>query len=311
MAYYPQVHRLLLILLLGACGSEDGGGGAQAGEPCNLTAPCGSGLTCDFTAPVEPTCVDEDSDEDGDGIPAKQDFCQHQPGGAFDEDGDYIGDDCDRCPIAPPPASPDADGDEVDSPCDPDPGQPGDKIVLFEGFNAGALPAGWTSTGAVTVQGGVAKLTATGATDASIIVGLPALSTKNAMLSSWRVDATDPSASENAALIQALDRRPAGITAISCGASRIGTSDRVLLDTGIGGAQEPVDELFDQASLYRAAIKLEGITAQCALIGDQDTGAVQAATAGDSPSEAALLARGATIQFRYLLVVQPSSGPQR
>lgn len=303
-----MVHRLFLILLLGACSSD--GGESGAGQPCSLTAPCGNGLTCDFSDPVEPTCVDEDSDEDGDGIPAKQDFCQHQPGGAFDEDGDFIGDDCDRCPIAPPPAAPDADGDEVDSPCDPDPAQTGDRIILFEGFNAGALPAGWTPTGTVTIQGGVAKLVGAAASDASIIVGLPSLSTKNALLTSWRVDATDTSASENAVLLQALDRRPAGVTAISCGASRLGSSERIFLDTGISGAQEPVDALFDQASLYRAAIKLEGITAQCALIGDQDTGAVQANTAGDSPSEAALLARGATIQFRYLLVVQQGPRPQ-
>lgn len=292
--------RLLLIALVaGGCSSDGGGGGT-----CSYVEACTGGQVCDFTAPEGPVCVDPDDDSDGDGIPAIHDYCQHQVGGASDEDLDYVGDACDRCPIAAPPATPDADGDEVDSPCDPEPTQPGEVIALFEGFNDGALPSGWTSTGEVTVEGGVAKLVATGATPATITTPLPSLSSNTALLASWRADATDPQASESGASVFGLDRRPAGVTMIACGASRTGTTDRVLLDTGIGGAQDNVDQLFDPAALYRAALKLEGATAQCALIGDHDTGAVQAATNGEAMTEAGLAAKGATIGFSYLLVVQ-------
>ena len=80
-----------------------------------------------------------------DGLPNGKDFCQHAMGGAFDEDKDGFGDDCDRCPIAAPRATPDTDGDMVDAPCDPAPTEPGDEILFFDGFGNG-ISAEWKPT---------------------------------------------------------------------------------------------------------------------------------------------------------------------
>jgi hypothetical protein len=62
--------------------------------------------------------------------------------------------------------------------------------------------------------------------------------------------------------------------------------------------------LFDPASLYRAALKIDAAQAQCAVIGDHDTGAAQQMTTGENMTEAGLAAKGATIRFGYLLAVQ-------
>jgi hypothetical protein len=287
-----------IALLLGGC---TGGG---SGGPCSYTEGCGDGEVCDFTAVEGARCVGADGDEDGDGLPNSKDFCQHEMGGAFDEDLDYIGDDCDRCPIAPPAATPDADGDEVDSPCDPDSTQPGDRIVVFDGFNGGALPMNWKATAGWTFQGGEARVTPATPTDvATLTAPLSLVSTKVAILAKYRVDRVETGATESAASVIGVDRRPAGATTITCGGSRVGT-DRLVLDTGISGAIDNMDALFDSANEYRVALKLEGAAAQCALISGNETGAAQAASNGEAMSEAGLSARGATIRFSYLLAVQ-------
>lgn len=292
----------LIALLLSGCGANVGG-------PCSATDPCDDGQVCDFTAEAGPECVDADGDGDKDGLPNSKDFCQHQAGGAYDEDLDGIGDDCDRCPIAPPPAAPDPDGDEVDSPCDPDTSQPGDRIVVFDGFNGGALPANWKSMGTWTFQGGEAKLVPAQPNDvATLTAPLALVSTKIAILAKYRVDSVTPGATESSAAVIGVDRRPAGVTTISCGGSRIGT-DRLALDTGVSGAIDNMDSLFDPANEYRVALKLEGPSAQCALIAARETGAAQANTNGEAMSEAGLSARGATVRFNYLLAVQRGPMP--
>ncbi len=293
----------MVALLLGGCG----GGGS--GGPCSATDLCDDGAVCDFTAADGPTCVDADGDEDGDGLPNSKDFCQHQMGGAYDEDLDGYGDDCDRCPIAPPPATPDTDGDEVDSPCDPDPREPGDRIVVFDGFNGGALPASWKATPGWIVQGGEARITPATPTEvATLTAPLSLVSTKMAILAKYRVDSVMGGATESSASVIGVDRRPAGVTTITCGGSRVGT-DRLFLDTGVAGAQDTMEALFDPAGEYRVALKLDGATAQCALISTRDTGAAQAMTSGEAMSEAGLAARGATIRFSYLLAVQRGPMP--
>lgn len=294
--------KLLIALLFAGC--SDGAGG-----PCSSADPCGDGLVCDFTAEAGPTCVDADGDEDGDGLPNSKDFCQHLAGGGFDEDLDGYGDACDRCPIAPPPATPDADGDEVDSPCDPDTSQPGDRIVLFDGFNSGAVPTGWKATGAWTVQGGEAKITPATPTElATLTAPLELVSTKIAILAKYRIDRVEAGATESSAAVIGVDRRPAGVTIVSCGGSHIGT-DHLTLDTGVSGAIDNMDALFDPASEYRVALKLEGAVAQCALIAPRDTGAAQANYNGEAMSEAGVSARGATARFSYVLAVQRGAMP--
>src|ERR1700690_2834112 len=113
------MRRALLIAALVGC-SDPGDGGAALGETCDLKTKCASGGVCDYTL-AAPICIDANADTDGDGLINAIDHCPDGPGGMYDEDGDGIGDDCDKCPIAKPPAVPDPDGDDVDSPCDPDP----------------------------------------------------------------------------------------------------------------------------------------------------------------------------------------------
>ena len=280
------------------------GCGADLGGPCSLTEPCDDGV-CDLTNPEGGICVDAESDADGDGIPAKRDFCQHEMGGEYDEDLDGLGDICDACPVAAPPMSPDADRDEVDSPCDPDPSTAGEQIVLFDGFNSGAPPTGWKATAGWTFQGGEAIATpGTPTAVESLSAPLSLVSSHMAVLARYRVDRVDPAATENSAQVIAIDRRPAGITIVSCAGTRTGGMDRLVLDTGVMFASDVVNSLFDPAALYRAALKVDGAQAQCALIGDADTGAAQAMTNGENMTEAGLAAKGATIRFGYLLAVQ-------
>lgn len=280
------------------------GCGADLGGPCSATEPCDDGV-CDLTNPEGAICVDSDGDDDGDGIPNKRDFCQHQMGGEYDEDLDGIGDICDACPIAPPPEKPDADGDEVDSPCDPDPSTAGEQIVVFDGFNGGAAPANFTVTTGWEFRGGEAIATPGSPTATALLSAPLSLASSHlAVLTRYRVDAVDATATESAAQVVAIDRRPAGISIVSCAGSRVGGMDRLVLDTGVMFASDVVDSLFDPAALYRAVLKIDGAQAQCALIGDRDTGAAQANTNGENASEAGLAAKGATIRFGYLLAVQ-------
>jgi hypothetical protein len=65
-----------------------------------------------------------------------------------------------------------------------------------------------------------------------------------------------------------------------------------------------VGDLFNNASLYRIAQRVDNALAACAIGSDKGSGAVQGMTAGDLFTEAGLTARGANVRFQYLLVVQ-------
>ena len=287
-----------LILLLGC-------GGAETGGSCSIEdADCGSGAICDLSSGAPPKCIDNDGDLDDDGLTNGKDFCHNGPGGAFDEDGDGIGNECDRCPIAAPLPTADADTDMVDAPCDPDSSLDGDQIVLFEGFNAG-MPANWKAIGTWDFRGGEVIGTPPDAQMMASLTGpLPLTTTKMAVLGSYRVDRVDMTASSSYIGVTAIDRRPAGISAVSCGGQRAGGVDSLLLDTDTGAAPKPFANLFDTASRYRVAERLEGITAACSMIADNEQGAVQQNTGGNAPSEAGPFVKGATARFQYILVVQ-------
>jgi hypothetical protein len=222
----------------------------------------------------------------------------------FDEDADQVGDDCDRCPIAPPPATPDTDTDEVDAPCDPDSTTNGDRIVVFEGFNTG-MPATWKAVGAWEVRGGEVVGTPPDPTTlATLVAPLPLVTTKLAVLGSYRVDRVDAAASTSYIGVTAIDRRPAGIAAVSCGGHRTPTTESLLLDTDTGAAPTPLVDLFSTANRYRVAQRLENVSAACSMIADNEQGAVQQTTGGNAPSEAGVFVRGAVARFQYVLVVQ-------
>lgn len=287
----------LFTLVLGCAGAEVGG-------PCSrANSDCGDGAVCDLSSGNPPSCLSAGGDVDGDGLTNSMDFCHAAPGGAFDEDNDLVGNECDRCPIAAPPATPDADNDMVDAPCDPDSSVGGDSITLFEGFNTG-MPANWKAVGTWEFRGGEVIGTPSDATMTASLTGpLPLTTTKLAVLGSYRIDRVDMTASSYVA-VTAIDRRPAGVSAVSCGGQRAGGMDSLLLDTDTGAAATPLLNLFDTASRYRVAERLEGITAACSMIADTAQAAVQQNTGGNAPNEAGPSVKGATARFQYVLVVQ-------
>ena len=102
------------------------------------------------------------ADRDGDGVPDSVDNCPDVPNAdQANEDGDKLGDACDPCPVEANDNPSDPDGDGVADGCDPNPTTPGDKIVLFEGFNgtgSDLAAAGWQLIGNAQVGGGVVTL---------------------------------------------------------------------------------------------------------------------------------------------------------
>ena len=298
--------RYLLAVVWFGCGASSGG--VTLGGACDLTHPCGPDGACDYSAAM-PTCLDGSADPDGDGIPNSMDHCPLQAGGLFDEDHDGIGDDCDKCPIAPPPAVPDADNDDVDSPCDPDPKTPGDKILLFEGFNA-PLGATWIATtpSAWTVEGG------------ELVARLPGIATEDymrtnvnpapnlAVETSYRVDKVETGSNTHLVGASARDTRPAGVALFECAVVRSdvgGVADIVDLETNQGAtSHSTMGDPFSSASLYRSAISSTGVTVGCTVIGDnKPLATVQGSITSDALGQIALAAQGVTARYQWLLVV--------
>jgi hypothetical protein len=158
---------------------------AQPGAPCTPAADnCPESQTCVAQAggfvcsdnptgsvdapPSNPADAQPDGspsvDSDGDGLLDNVDNCRMKPNpGQENEDGDAFGDVCDPCPPfadANPPIDGDSDG--VSDACDPRPTQPGDTIVLFEGFRT--LPTtGWFTRGTWSVANGSVTVDSMGA----------------------------------------------------------------------------------------------------------------------------------------------------
>ena len=295
-----------MLTLVAGCGATTG---STIGDPCGPKQPCGKGAVCDMTDPGGPVCIDADGDLDGDGIPNGQDFCEHMPGGRYDEDADGIGDECDPCPIAPPPATPDPDGDAVDSPCDPDSLTPGDRILLFDGFDGDTLDPRWkATTGAAWSISG----------DGEVIVDLSAVTGEDylkqtfggshtlAVLASYRIDSMTTSTTTHTAAIETNDPSPAGVAQLECGLvhSDSGTTNVLAVQTDQNNASSPTASGFDPASLYELAADATGGMAGCTAIGDgQPLGAVTAPISVGTLAEIALGARGVRARFQWVLVV--------
>lgn len=295
--------RFSAFVLPGLLGLFACGGSVGIGDPCSLDDPCDEG-TCNLSGAEAPICIDGDGDIDGDGLPNKRDFCNQMSGGEFDEDGDGLGDICDACPIARSPENSDPDSDGVASPCDPDSSTPGDKIVVFEGFN-GTLPAGWRKEGTWEVRGGEAVFTSTNASlEQTLVTTLPATTRHLAVHASYRVDQLDTTATQTIAGAVAADVRPAGTSIASCASSRTGTTDSLVFKSDAGVMTKGFTNLFDTASLYRVAQRIDNAQGGCAMISDSQSGAVQATTAGDLFTQAGVTARGLNVRFQYVLVVQ-------
>jgi hypothetical protein len=289
---------LVILLIPAACGSS-------IGSTCDLQHHCGDGEVCDYGAPGGGVCLDAAEDADGDGLRNDKDFCHRTPGGDHDEDLDGIGDICDSCPIAAPRDTLDADGDAVESPCDPDPREPGDEILLFDPFTT--LDARWTPTTASAweVRGGevVASLAGVAAQDSfsTVVTGRGNLSFQG----SYRVDRIEASANQHLVAVFAGDPRPAGVADVQCGVNKFdgAAGELVVVETNQAAMNTPVMGAFETASLYRAGVYITGTRAGCSVIADGNAlGIVQASITPDQLSSIALTARAVTVKFQWVLV---------
>jgi hypothetical protein len=290
-------------LLLVACTSKTTGGGGE-GDSCDVMNPCGDDSVCSVTHTSDGggECIAKGEDLDGDGLVNEMDFCNAGAGGQYDEDRDLIGDECDKCPIASPLANPDPDGDEVESPCDPDPREPGDRIVVFEGFRNG-IPSTWAKTGTWEQRGGDAVATST--TEVTLTTALPLTTTKMALLVQYRVDSLDAGQPTPFIGLVARDQRPASNAIVRCGSQRSGgIGDALALEGDAGAMAAPVVNAFNSASLYSVALRLQGLSAQCAMIADETQVAAEAATSGEALTQAGIFVKGGTARFSYVLAIQ-------
>jgi hypothetical protein len=309
------VRSALLLLLVGCTGGSPTG--AALGDACSHALPCDSDGACDFTAVGGPVCIDKNADNDGDGIPNALDLCPNVAGGVsdtYDEDGDGIGDACDKCPIAPPPKVPDLDNDDVDSPCDPDPDTPGDKILYFDGFGSATLNAMWKPSGAAawTPQGGELVVDANQPDEQYlelIVQPVPSF----AIEASYRIDAVESSATTHKVGTRGFDSSPAGVANFECGVitSDVGTGDVVALETNLNGTSSQAQiPAFSTASLYESAAYATNASVECTVIGDNTpVGSTQDQISPASLGTAALGVRAVAARFQWVLVVgRPTTG---
>lgn len=284
-----------------------GGGTSVDDGPCSVTEPCAGGAVCDLTDPAGPVCIPADGDLDGDGLPNAQDFCNHATGGQYDEDRDGIGDDCDRCPIAPPRSTPDSDADEVDAPCDPEPSADGDVIVFFDGFNS--LDPMWmpSTAGLWSVVGGEMLVDLSTVGDQQYlkigVVGMDAL----AIETSFRTDALESSNVRHLVGISANDPRPAGVAQVACYVTTADVdpgNELVVVETNMGMMSQPGSGAFDSASLNRAGTYVSGTKAGCSVLSNgAPIGAVQANITPDQLSQVALTAQAVDVRYQYVIAV--------
>jgi hypothetical protein len=292
-----------LLATLLACGATTTT--THIGGPCDASNKCDDGQVCDRTAMGGAVCIDASGDVDNDGIPNGKDFCEHLAGGANDEDGDGIGDDCDACPIAAPGPA-DGDGDAVAAPCDPDTLTPGDRIIMFNGFNAAVAGA----SSAWKFQNGEAIVTAGSALEA-LAIPLAATSNHIAIIAAYQIDAASTTAITADAGVGSKTVLPLGTSAIQCGGSRAAGADQVLLfqtDANMSQTQSNLTlggTAFNPSTKYQVVQKIAGSITQCSVAGATmaERGAVQLSTDGTTPTAAVLYARGATVRFSYILVV--------
>lgn len=301
-------------LLLVACASEES---AEPGGPCKADLTCGKGLVCNFQA-ATPTCLDEDLDEDADGLANKQDLCPASAGGAnHDEDGDGQGDQCDLCPIqAARGVVKDEDGDKLGGSCDPDDKSPGDKIVYFETFATTDALTGWTLDDAThyTVANDQLKVTVNAAqVTADAFKPLPIAPQSAAVFTSYRLDNAAPADVSNVSrdvTVEIFDNSPAGQNGRArCGSSSAGGAPGTLrLVTDRGEVTQMLTSSFVTNDRYALLLQVNGGTAFCVHIrGDAAASASKEVEGGPKPA-VGVGVRGVNASYDYIMVVQSPLG---
>jgi hypothetical protein len=156
----------------------------------------------------------------------------------------------------------------------------------------------------------VAVFTDTGATMPQSLSTTVPVARHVSVQASYRVDQIAAGAGQKVAGVNTAVRLPAGTSIASCASSRVGDMDSLLFNSDAGsGMNTKVGDLFNTASLYRIAQRVDNAQAGCAIGHDKGSGAVQSTTAGDLFTEAGLTARGANVRFQYLLIVQRGDSP--
>ena len=103
----------------------------------------------------------------------------------------------------------------------------------------------------------------------------------------------------------ARDQRPASNAIVRCGSQRSNAvGDSLSLEGDGGGMSAPVVNAFNSASLYSVALRLQGVSAQCAMIADATMVAAEATTSGEALTQAGIFVKGGTARFSYVLAIQ-------
>lgn len=294
------------LLFFAACSEES----PEPGGPCKADMTCGGDLVCNFQA-AEPTCLDPDLDEDGDGLSNGEDFCPAMVGGSnHDEDGDGRGDDCDSCPIERWTVNTkDEDGDGLSGRCDPDDRSPGDKRSLFDGFSTNTLSE-WElgdDAAGFSISGGVLKVTASEANPDLVATRVLSSSTNSmAVMTAYRVTNLAPGGVDTIVRdvsVALLTDLPMGGSKASCGATLTAQNSNLRLTSDRGEEVEPFPGLYAENQPYQLLLQTQGVQARCVQTQGQAAKVVEGMVGPEFLSHVSLAQRAVAVEYQYVFVV--------
>jgi hypothetical protein len=262
---------------------------------------CASGARYGEFAPPDlaNVCVGSEGivDEDQDGVADDVDNCVGLSNPLqLDEDGDGLGNECDPCP--PFADTDDEDGDGVAGRCDPDPNGP-NQIVEFHGFDA--EPSGWTLVGAGmwTFANGIAVVDAENTRTGMLVRESPGMDV--AIMTDATITGLDSGGIRVAGLVDLYD--VSADQGTSCVAIRdpVGGQNLLLSDTANSDSYgtAPLAVQTGTTEVFTSVRSGANMTCQTAAlsVGGVDVNFVPA------NASLGLRARGATVEFKWVLVV--------
>jgi hypothetical protein len=239
-------------------------------------------------------------DRDHDGIPDVIDNCPDLANAnQGDEDADSRGDLCDRCPPIPSLADPDGDGDGVGDACDPNPATPGDKIVLFEGFDGG-IPSSWTKVGSWLGVAGSAVFMASANNLGTVVVPLDG-TVHQTISTAVTILSLSGNGGGSVGIVDQFAATADG--GIQCGSGKASSSFFGLINAANGGVLKSVAYPFDVGS-FAIDLRRDKDVYACTATDLMSQTRVQ-----DSPTPAGLgtriglRARTASVVYSWLMVV--------